>query len=107
MTMQTDSSLDVAAAHSVLTAQRTVRGAGRGAARDRSAIRNERIKLSCSFLNAIGLTLIVFALLRPITQDLSALTPVSFVWVGLGIALHVAAHVVLGQLSEGDEAEGE
>ena len=52
---------------------------------DHCNIRNERMKLAGGFLNAVGLTLIVFALLRPITQDLSLLTPVSFVWVALGV----------------------
>jgi hypothetical protein len=102
MTMQTDSAFDVAAAQSFLTAQRSARGCTRGHSRDLGTIRNERIKLGSGFLNAIGLTLIAFALLRPVTQDLSELTPLSFFWVGFGIALHVGAHAMLGRLSDPD-----
>ena len=65
---------------------------------DMATIRNERIKLGCSFLNAIALTLIAFALLRPMIQDTSVLTPMSFVWVGLGGLLHGGAQVLLGFL---------
>ena len=100
MNMQTDNTLDLAGAFSVFNAQRVGKRGARSGRRDPRTIRNERIKLGSSFLNAIGLTLIAFALLRPITQDLSALTPLSFFWVGMGLVLHFGAHVMLGRLSD-------
>ena len=71
---------------------------GETSMQDRTAIRNERIKLACGFLNAVALTLIAIALLKPITQDISALTPMSALWVLLSLALHGAAHLLLGRL---------
>lgn len=79
MTMQRDRAFDFAAARSVFTAQRAASDLARPGPRDRCTTRNERIKLGSSFLNAIGLTLIAFALLRPFTQNLSALTALSTV----------------------------
>lgn len=66
--------------------------------RDVCAIQNERVKMLCSFLNTIALTLIVFALLRPVILDMSLVTAASFLWVGLGVGLHALAHVLLGRL---------
>ncbi|MCC1493983.1 hypothetical protein J1C49_15295 [Cognatishimia sp. F0-27] len=61
-------------------------------------MRNERLKLACGFCNAVGFTLIAFALLRPVTEDLSLLTWASLGWVVVGLALHGVAHLMLGKL---------
>ena len=66
MTMQTDSTLDLAGVLSVFNAQCAAKSGAQSGRRDPRTIRNERIKLGSSFLNAIGLTLIAFALLRSV-----------------------------------------
>lgn len=63
-------------------------------------VHNERVKLFAGFLNALGLGLIGFAILRPITAQPMTVEAGS-VWFGLaGVALHAAAHYVLGQMRE-------
>ena len=56
------------------------------------------MKLFAGFLNAIGLGLIGFAVLRPITEDTSLLSVLSVGWGLGGFACHAAAHYVLGRL---------
>lgn len=59
---------------------------------------NERLKAAANFLNAIGIGLIGFAVLRPLTEALTS-TPLSALWWGLvGLVLHGAAHYVLGHI---------
>jgi hypothetical protein len=59
---------------------------------------NERLKAAANFLNAIGIGLIGFAVLRPLTEAFTS-TPLSALWWGLaGLALHGGAHYVLGHI---------
>ena len=59
--------------------------------RDEIAVWNERVKLIAGFVNAIALGLIGFALLRPVTEDFSLVSPISGLWSGFGLAMHVFA----------------
>ena len=65
--------------------------------RDPLAVYNERMKLLAGFFNAIGLGLIGFAVLRPVT-DGTPLTLLTLFWGSVGFALHGAAHYILGRL---------
>ncbi|QDY68894.1 hypothetical protein [Qingshengfaniella alkalisoli] len=62
---------------------------------------NERVKLLAGFTNAIGLGLIGFAILRPMTADPAQLGPLSWYWGGSGLAFHIIAHYILGRLRKG------
>ena len=66
--------------------------------KDPLATWNERVKLFSGFLNAVGLGLIGFAVLRPLTAGETAAMPYAAIWGGTGLAMHVAAHYVLGKL---------
>ena len=59
--------------------------------RDRLASFNERLKRSATFLDAIGLGLIGFAVLRPATELPFSLSGASVAWGVVGLAMHVAA----------------
>ena len=71
--------------------------------RDRLAANNERVKLFANFVNAIGLGLIGFAILRPVTESLSNANLSTLWWGMVGLALHGFSHYILGQLRK--EAE--
>ena len=65
-------------------------------ARDPLAANNERVKLFASFVNAVALGLIGFAILRPLVEDI-ANASLSTLWWGLtGLALHGFSHYILG-----------
>lgn len=65
-------------------------------ARDPLAANNERVKLFASFVNAVALGLIGFAILRPLVEDI-ANASLSALWWGLtGLALHGFSHYILG-----------
>ena len=66
--------------------------------RDRVACHNERVKLFAGFLNAMGIGLIGFAVLRPLTETLTNATPSSVLWGLSGLVLHAAAHYVMRYL---------
>ena len=60
--------------------------------RDPLATDNERVKLLANSMNAIGLGLIGFALLRPLADDITSAS-LSTLWWGLGgLAFHGVAH---------------
>lgn len=64
--------------------------------RDPLVANNERVKLFANFVNAIGLGLIGFAILRPLAESLSNAN-LSTLWWGLtGLALHGFSHYILG-----------
>jgi hypothetical protein len=65
---------------------------------DPVAVWNERVKLSAGFINAIGLGLFGFAVLRPLTEDISNLSWPTFWWGVAGLALHVFSHYILGDV---------
>jgi hypothetical protein len=71
--------------------------------RDPVATYNERVKLLASFSNAIGLGLIGFAVLRPLSDPAEA-GSLSVWWGMSGLAFHAVAHYILGRLrKEGDQ----
>ena len=66
--------------------------------RDPLAGYNERVKLFANFLNAIGLGLIGFAVLRPLTESLNNATLSTLWWGMTGLAIHAIAHYVVGRI---------
>ena len=66
--------------------------------RDPLAGYNERVKLFANFLNAIGLGLTGFAVLRPLTESLSNATLSTLWWGMTGLAIHAIAHYVVGRI---------
>lgn len=72
--------------------------------RDPLARRNERLKLFAGFFNAVGLGLIGFALLRPLTEVGALTGRMPYAWTAAGLACHGVAHYVLGWIvKEGDD----
>ena len=66
---------------------------------DPLAVRNERIKLFSGFVNAVGIGLLGFAVLRPVTEDLANAAHATLWWWGLaGLAMHALSHYILGYL---------
>ena len=66
--------------------------------RDRLATHNDRVKLVANFLSAIGLGLLGFAVLRPVTETPLVVTWLSAWWGGCGVAFHVLALYILRYL---------
>jgi len=75
---------------------------GQQTIRDRIASANERAKLLSTFLNAIGLGLIGFGVIRPLTDGGVSLVATSWIavagWCVAGLAFHAAGHYFLGYL---------
>ena len=61
---------------------------------------NERVKLLAGFFNAVGIGLIGFAVLRPLTEDMTRLSLATLWWALAGVALHVMAHYFLGHMKQ-------
>ena len=59
---------------------------------------NERVKLFGGFVNAIGLGLIGFAVLKPVTDDIAGVSGLTLWWGLVGLALHGVLHYVLGYM---------
>ena len=74
--------------------------------RDQLGVFNERIKLLANTFNALAIGLVGFALLRPLVEDLSTLSPLTLWWVLTAIVFHVLSHYVLGRLEKEDEDDG-
>jgi hypothetical protein len=66
--------------------------------RDPLAVWNERVKLRAATVNALAIGLVGFAILRPLTEDVSALGAQSLVWGIAGLAMHSLAHYIIGRL---------
>ena len=58
-----------------------------GRIRDPLAVYNERVKLAAGLFNAIGIGLLGFAVLRPITEDMASLDRLSAAWGTVGLAM--------------------
>lgn len=71
--------------------------------RDPIATHNERTKLFASFVNAIAIGLIGFAVLRPLTENPISVTLLSAWWGLAGLALHALSHYVLRYLIQRDD----
>ncbi len=68
--------------------------------RDDLGIYNERVKLIANFVNAVGLGLIGFAVLRPLTESLNN-ADISALWWGVvGLAMHGISHYLMGRLQK-------
>ena len=72
----------------------------RGYERDRLAAFNERIKLMAGLFNALGLGLIGFAVLRPVTEIGFSVGWFSAAWGLLGLFMHGVAHYILGYIKK-------
>lgn len=59
---------------------------------------NERVKLVATFLNAIGLGLIGFAVLKPLTDDITKISAASLWWGLAALAFHAISFYMLGKL---------
>lgn len=70
----------------------------RQVARDPLATYNERVRLIANFLNATGLGLVGFAVLRPLTETPITVTWLSAWWGGCGLAFHILSLYILGYL---------
>lgn len=66
--------------------------------RDPLVAYNERVKLFANFLNATGLGLIGFAVLRPLTESLANATASTLWWGMSGLAMHGVSHYVMGRI---------
>lgn len=66
--------------------------------RDPLATHNERMKLIAGFINAIGLGLIGFAVLRPISENLANARLSTLWWMLAGLAMHVLSLYILKYL---------
>jgi hypothetical protein len=58
---------------------------------------NERLKLVAAFLNAIGLGMIGFAVLKPLTGDITKMSVLSLWWGLAGLAVHTISPYVPGK----------
>jgi hypothetical protein len=68
--------------------------------RDEILVHDARVKLVSGFLNAVGLGLIAFALIRPLVEQGAVLGRITLWWSVAGLALHAAAHYILGMLRQ-------
>ncbi len=67
--------------------------------RDALAIHNERMKLLAGFVNAIGLGLIGFAILRPLTDNIvNGASWAFWGWAVVGLAMHGLSHYIMGNI---------
>ncbi|KEO55378.1 hypothetical protein [Thioclava pacifica] len=67
---------------------------------DDLSIYNERQKIMATSVNAIGLALVGFAILKPVVEQ-SRHDPMQLaVWGIIGLALHGISHYILGNLKK-------
>ena len=76
-----------------------------GLRRDPVAAHNERVKLMATSLNAIGLGLIGFAILRPLTENPAGLGLTSLWWAAAGLVVHGVSHYVLERPMQKDDRD--
>ena len=74
-----------------------------------SLVRNERVKLTANWLNALAAGIVVTGAIAPLVAALygvpgpaqaspASITVLTLVWVAAGIALHLSARRLLGRL---------
>lgn len=68
--------------------------------RDPISIWNERVKLFAGFLNALGVGMVGFSILRPVIETQAVPESYSWLWGAAGIAMHLMAHYVIGRLKK-------
>ncbi|XQZ49380.1 hypothetical protein E2977_09825 [Paracoccus yeei] len=66
--------------------------------RDALAAYNERVKLFAGFMNALGIGMIGFAVLRPLADSLANASWATAWWTGTGLAMHGVSHYILGRM---------
>ena len=66
--------------------------------RDDLAAHNERVKLTASTSNAVGLAFIALGVVRPVVDPEVTLGLTGLVFGVIGLACHAAAHYILRQL---------
>lgn len=66
--------------------------------RDLISTHNERVKLFSGFTNALGLGMVGFAVIRPLTDALSNVSWATFWWAAAGLAFHAVSHYILRSL---------
>ena len=62
--------------------------------RDEILVHDARVKLFSGFLNAVGVGLIAFALIRPLVEQGAVLGRITLWWSVAGLALHASAHYI-------------
>lgn len=75
---------------------------GRHGIRDKLTTANERTKLLATSLNAIGLAILGFAILRPLIDGTAEVKWPFFVWPAIALAFHGAALYILGLIEKED-----
>jgi hypothetical protein len=75
---------------------------GRHGVRDKLTIANERTKLLATSLNAIGLAILGFAILRPLIDGTAEPALPFFVWPTIALAFHGSALYILGLIEKED-----
>ena len=68
--------------------------------RDDIAVRNERLKLLSGAVNALGLGMVGFAILRPASESFDLVRQQAWLWGVGGLALHVSGHYILGYIKK-------
>ena len=66
-------------------------------------IHNARVQLPATMVNIIGVAFVVAGFVAPaVTRQLpdTGRTAVTLAWIGIGIALHLVAQLVLGRLRQ-------
>lgn len=72
--------------------------------RDPISAFNERIKLIATSINALGIGLVGFAILRPITASLANVNSSMLWWILAGLAMHAISLYILGYTRRKDDA---
>ena len=77
-------------------------------------IRNERVKLVASLLNAGAMAVVIVGVFTPLAvsvygigdppKNIGFLANLSFVCIGVAVALHLLAHLVLEGLDDSDDS---
>lgn len=66
--------------------------------RDELGAHNERVKLTATTINAIGLAFVALGIIRPFVDDSTTPSLTSVVFGVIGLVSHGAAHYILKQL---------
>ncbi|WOI57068.1 hypothetical protein [Palleronia sp. LCG004] len=67
-------------------------------ARDPLVTFNERVKLLSSTINALGLGMVGFAVLRPLTDSIENVSRETGYWAIMGLVVHLVSHYILRYL---------
>jgi len=73
--------------------------------RDPVASYNERVKLMATSVNALGLGVLAYGLLRPLVETQAVFELGVAVWTAVGLVLHGISHYILTQISRGEDLD--